>query len=196
MRSIFVRWYLGAVHVSSVPRNWIYCLIHGVKYSPSWRFMGLPFIQKRRGGSIVIGRNFKACSKSKYNSIGVFQRVVLKVGRRGSITIGENVGISGCSISSQSSIKIGNNVLIGSGVLITDSDAHALNPVERLAGKPGASLPIIIEDDVFIGARAIVLKGITIGKGSVVGAGAVVTKDVPDFSVVAGNPAKVVGRVK
>ena len=196
MRSILVKWYFSALYVCSVPRNWIYCLMHGVRYSSSWRFMGLPLIQKRRGGSIVIGRNFKACSKSKYNSIGVFQRVVLKVGCRGSITIGENVGVSGCSISSQNSIKIGNNVLIGSGTLITDSDAHALNPCERLAGKPGVSLPIVIEDDVFIGARAIILKGITIGKGSVVGAGAVVTKDVPDLSIVAGNPAKVVGRVK
>jgi acetyltransferase-like isoleucine patch superfamily enzyme len=56
--------------------------------------------------------------------------------------------------------------------------------------------PIVIEDDVFIGARVIVTKGVLIGRGAVVGAGAVVTKDVPPFSVVAGNPAKVIRYLK
>jgi acetyltransferase-like isoleucine patch superfamily enzyme len=68
-----------------------------------------------------------------------------------------------------------------------------VNPEERRAGYGGASRPIVIEDDVFIGARAIILKGVTIGKGCVVGAGAVVAKSVPPYSVVVGNPAKVVG---
>ena len=56
--------------------------------------------------------------------------------------------------------------------------------------------PILIEDDAFIGARSIILKGVTIGKGSIIGAGAVVTRNVPEYSIVAGNPAKVIGDVR
>ncbi len=81
-------------------------------------------------------------------------------------------------------IEIGNNVIISENVMIRDSDNHAINGRKK-------SSPIIIEDDVWIGARAIILKGVTIGKGSVVAAGAVVTRDVPPYSLVGGVPAKV-----
>jgi acetyltransferase-like isoleucine patch superfamily enzyme len=146
------------------------------------------------GSSIVIGRQWVACSDPKHNSLGVFQLVILKtVGHGAKIVIGDDVGMSGCTITAATSVTIGNHVLLGSGCLITDSDAHPVNPEERRAGYGGASRPIVIEDDVFIGARAIILKGVTIGKGCVVGAGAVVAKSVPPYSVVVGNPAKVVG---
>lgn len=59
-------------------------------------------------------------------------------------------------------------------------------------GGGGISAPIVIGDNVFIGARAIILKGVTIGEGAIVGAGSVVTKDVAEYSIVAGNPAKVI----
>jgi len=83
-------------------------------------------------------------------------------------------------------------VLIGSGCLITDSDAHPIDPDERRLGRGGLSKPIVIEDDVFIGARASILKGVSIGKGAVGGAGTVVTHDVAPRSRVAGNPMKVI----
>jgi acetyltransferase-like isoleucine patch superfamily enzyme len=109
------------------------------------------------------------------------------------ISIGHDVGVSGCTISAGRSIVIGNRVLVGSGAIITDSDAHPIDPVERMNGGVGARKNVIIEDDVFIGARAIILKGVTIGKGSVIGAGAVVAKNIPPYSVAVGNPVKVVG---
>ncbi len=91
---------------------------------------------------------------------------------------------------------IGNRVLIGSGALITDNDAHPVHVVPRRYSKEKiGALPVVIEDDVFIGARAIILKGVHIGKGAVVGAGAVVSKDVPALSIVAGNPATIMGKV-
>ena len=108
------------------------------------------------------------------------------------------MGISGSTLNASTSITIGNNVLIGSGCLITDTDSHPLNWQERKEQQNDktACAPIVIEDDVFIGARSIVLKGVTIGKGAVIGAGSVVSRDVPDFSVVCGNPAKVVKTLK
>ena len=126
------------------------------------------------------------------NSLGVFQPVILKVVRpTARLDFGDDVGISGASISASESITIGHRVLIGSGALITDSDAHPLNPSEREDHSNTAVAPVVIEDDVFIGARSIILKGVTIGRGSVIGAGSVVSKDIPANVVAAGNPCRV-----
>ena len=94
------------------------------------------------------------------------------------------------------SIRIGNNVLIGSGALITDNDAHGIHPEHRNNVRHILIAPIEIKDNVFIGARSIILKGVVIGEGAIVGAGAVVTRNVPDFAIVAGNPAKIIGDVR
>ena len=174
--------------------TWVRVLFLPVKYDSTWQLLGRPLIYKRRQSRLLIGRRFKACSLPRNNTIGVFQKVYIKTCNPGSeILIGDDVGMSGCVVSAHKSIRIGNRVLIGSGALITDSDAHPLDPEERKTKKDGASIPIVIEDDVFVGARAIILKGVTIGRGSVIGAGAVVTKDVPPFSIAAGNPARVIG---
>ena len=187
-----VLWGLGIVQV---PRNIIFCLLHSMKPDVTWRFYGLPYIRRGgRGSSISIGRHFTAVSTLSHNSFGIIQRVLIRTVNHGAkIEIGDNVGVSGCTISSGMSIKIGSWVLIGSGAVISDGDAHPIDSEERRAGLGGATKPIVIEDDVFIGARAIILKGVTIGKGAVIGAGAVVTKDVPEFAIVAGNPARVIG---
>ena len=94
-------------------------------------------------------------------------------------------------------IKIGNNVLIGSGCLITDTDSHPLKWDDRLRNDDSKtkSKPIIIEDNVFIGARSIILKGVTIGYGSVIGAGSVVTQSIPPNVVACGNPAKIIKKL-
>lgn len=108
----------------------------------------------------------------------------------GTIQIGRAVLISpGCRISAQNHIHIGDSVMMANGVYITDSDWHGLyNRIER----PKAATPVIIKDNVWLGDHCIILKGVTIGENSVVGAGAVVSKDIPPNVVVAGNPAKIV----
>jgi acetyltransferase-like isoleucine patch superfamily enzyme len=177
-------------------RDILFCFLFLKKWDSSWRFKGLPLIQKHKKAKIIIGKKLVLCSNPKKNSIGVFQKVIIKaLNPESKIKIGVNVGISGATISGIS-ISIGNNVLIGSGVLITDSDAHPIHPLLRYDGSYIVTAPIIIEDDVFIGARSIILKGVTIGKGSVVGAGSIVSKDVPPMSIVAGNPARVISEIK
>ena len=147
--------------------------------------------------SINIGDRFCARSRNGLNSIGVSQPVILTAcGRHAKITIGDDVGMSGCSVTSMCSVSIGNGVMIGSGVLITDSDSHPLTIQGRRHNGPIGMAPIRLEDHVFVGARAIVLKGVVVGRGAVIGAGAVVTKSVPANAIVAGNPARTVGFIE
>lgn len=176
-----------------IPRDLIFCWYYGLSWDASWRFYGLPDVRMRERGSITIGRDFLAVSCSRNNVLGVFQKVTLTASTRAArITIGNNVGISGATLSAAASIIVGDDVMIGSGALIVDNDAHPVNPFKRHTEPPKAA-PVKIGNMVFIGARAIVLKGIELGEGAVVGAGAVVTRSVKPFAIVAGNPAAVVG---
>src|SRR5581483_11095863 len=91
-------------------------------------------------------------------------------------------------------ITIGNHVLIANHVLINGYDGHPLDPIARAAGQgpgPDGHGPIRIGDYAWIGSRAIILKNVSIGRGGVVASGSVVTKDVPELAVVAGNPARI-----
>jgi maltose O-acetyltransferase len=108
------------------------------------------------------------------------------------IEIGEGCAFSNnISICALQSIKIGERCLIGDMVLIIDADHHELDPVHRWSGQ-GVVVPVIIGRNVWIGSRAIILRGVTIGDNSVIGAGSVVTKSIPADSVAAGNPARVI----
>ena len=103
-------------------------------------------------------------------------------------------------------IEIGNDVIIANNVLLVDNNNHPTSPEERMkmsqcddflrdelwSWKYAESKPIVIDDNVWIGRDSRILKGVTVGKGSIVALGAIVTRDVPPYSVVAGNPAKVV----
>jgi acetyltransferase-like isoleucine patch superfamily enzyme len=95
------------------------------------------------------------------------------------------------------SITVGNHVRIGSLVAISDSDGHPVDKIERRTQPfPKASVkPVLIADDVWIGRNVIILKGVNIGEGAIVGAGSVVTKDVPPNTVVGGNPAVIIRRL-
>lgn len=105
----------------------------------------------------------------------------------GPLTVGDGTYINyGASISSHLGVSIGRNCLIGNYALVMDSDYH--DPVDR--SRPGPAAPITIEDDVWVGTRAMVLKGVRVGRGAVIAAGAIVTKDVPARTMVAGVPAK------
>ncbi|NLE45899.1 MAG: acetyltransferase [Chloroflexi bacterium] len=110
------------------------------------------------------------------------------------VEIGDNSGI-GVDCHVPADIRIGHDVMMGPEVLIIGSkQRHRFDDTGmpmRLQGYETAS-PVVIEDDVWLGARVIVLPGVRIGSGAVIGAGAVVTKDVPAFAVCAGNPARII----
>src|SRR4029079_4321741 len=106
------------------------------------------------------------------------------------IIIGNKCGFSGVTISAKQKISIGNNVLVGANVIISDFDWHNTDPSQREM-ECISSLPVTIHDNAFIGVNSIVWKGVTIGENSVIGANSVVTKDIPENVIAAGNPCKV-----
>lgn len=172
-------------------RDRIVCMLVGLSYDSSWRFHGVPRIRLRSQNSIRIGVGFTAVSRWSRNTIGVIQPVVIRtLTPTSTIRIGHNVGVSGSSISAKEAITIGDNVIIGSGCIISDSDAHAIEYEARMAHAAPATAPVHIGEGVFIGARSIVMKGVTIGARSVIGAGSVVVGDIPPNCIAAGNPAK------
>lgn len=122
--------------------------------------------------------------------------------KNGYIEIGDYSYISGCSIAATEKIIIGKYVYIAGGVTIVDTDFHPIDPAERLRDTVAISTigdkakrlkfdsePVYIEDDVSIGYNATILKGVTIGSGSIIEPGTVVLKNVPAGSIVSGNPA-------
>lgn len=182
-------------------RTFYYCCRAGIKYNKTWTITKRMYIIRpnlfHQRSTVIIGDNFTAQGDIKWNPFGIIQPVALNVRTPGAkIIIGNDVGISGSSISASTAVTVGNRVLIGTGCIISDTDAHPIKAEDRMDPAKTLSKPIIIDDDVFIGARSIILKGVKIGKGSVVGAGSVVTKDVPPFCIVAGNPAKIVKYLK
>jgi acetyltransferase-like isoleucine patch superfamily enzyme len=169
-------------------------MLNGVAWQDGWRIYGAPIIQRHAGSTITIGRNLTLRSWYASNPLGVVRRTLLCTWARGAqLIIGDNVGMTGAVIVAQTRVEIGNHVWIGANSTIVDTDFHPLAPEARcIAPTAGESAPIVIEDDVFIGMWAIILKGVRIGRGAVIGAGAVVTRDVPAGAVAAGNPARLV----
>ena len=109
----------------------------------------------------------------------------------GTLEIGEAAYINyGCSISASKLVQIGPVCSIGTYCILMDNDFHHLEP-ERRNQRP-ESAPIVLEENVWLGARVIVLRGVTIGAGSVIGAGRVVTKNIPPRALAVGVPAKVI----
>lgn len=150
-------------------------------------FCGFPSFKKARGSFISIGSGCRFMSLSTGNRIGLPHCCMLTTeGPQSLISIGDNCSFSGVSIWSFKSINIGNNVRVGANCVIMDGDAHQNDP------RAGVNSPIVIEDNVWIGTNVIVLKGVTIGKNSLIGAGSIVTKDIPANVVAAGNPCRVV----
>lgn len=156
-------------------------------------FHGRPLIDTRNNGTIEIHDNVIINSSNKGYHLNLSSPTKLFVDEKGSkISIGEFTRIHGSCLHAWSSITIGKRCLIAGNCQITDSNGHDLSfdNVENRINTKGTSNPIVIEDDVWIGANSIILPGVTIGKGSVVGAGSVVSTRIPPNSIVRGNPAK------
>lgn len=151
-------------------------------------------------GSIEIGNDFACSSGNMSNAMGRNVRSYIKVEPKAFLKIGNNVGISSATLWCATAITLEDNVKIGAMSIITDTDAHSLDPVLRADYRTDAlnakKKPVLIKENAFVGACCFIGKGVTIGRNSIVGAGAVVTRDIPDNEIWAGNPAQFVRRLE
>ena len=167
---------------------------HGVAWGRDWRIFGRPILQRHRGSQINVGDGLSLRSWPRSNPLAPTAPVVLSTRRADAeLTIGDDCGFTGTTLVAADRVVIGDRVLVGGNASIVDFDFHPLTPEARVEDiNAGTAAPIVIEDDVFVGVDALILKGVTVGEGAVVGAGSVVTQDVSPRTVVAGNPATVV----
>ena len=149
------------------------------------------------GGKLKIGDNLYFSSGDAVNPMTSNLQGAVYVEQGAELIIGNNVGMSSARIWVHDSVAVGDDVKIGACVLITDTDAHPMDYMARRTSNDGSkSAPIVIEDDVWVGAHSIILKGVTIGARSIIGAGSVVTKSIPADCVAAGNPCRVIKNLK
>lgn len=172
-----------------------YLSLYGVSLQQGAKFFGVPYIYVHPNSEIKIGKNVVFRSSEYSNTIGLKQKCYLSTGSEGRIIIGNDCGFSGTVISAVTSIVIGDRVLCGANVTICDSDRHSIDSELRFRGDTGKAAQINISNDVWIGMNSVLMKGVSIGDGSVVAANSVVTRNVPSGVIVAGSPARVVKRL-
>jgi len=166
-----------------------YLRMRGAELGKNVRCNGFPHIKIRKGGGLIIGDDVMINAAPWANAHVIAGSTNFFVAANAQLSIGNRSGLSGCRIVAMENIHIGEDVLIGGGCLICDSDMHE---VPLGSGKPVCTAPIKIGDKAFIGAGSMILKGVEIGEGAVVGAGSVVSRSIPPHTLAAGNPAKIV----
>lgn len=179
------------------------------KMRRSFRYFAFLLESKLEGGKLLAGKNVKINHKVKFQGKGVVQvedNVTLgfRLGGSSSIPIllqpresnsiiqigsGSTI-VNGTEIICREKVTIGKKCLIGSRCTIVDSDFHSINPSDRTGG---LTLPVTLGDNVWLGLGVTILKGVTIGNDAVVGAGSIVTKDIPPGGIAGGNPARIIG---
>lgn len=163
----------------------------------SMRLYGNNIWNIKPGSDVTFGENF-VCTGGADLTIDTLVCSKVYVAAGAVLHIGNNFGMSSSSIQCCKSITFGNNVLVGAGCLIMDSDFHDLNYLNRRinhGNKTAKCYPVEIGDDVFIGARSIICKGVTIGARSIIAAGSVVKQNVPKDEIWGGNPASFIKKI-
>lgn len=144
-------------------------------------------LRNKMAGSLYVSEN----ATLEVGAVDVFSGSRITINPGAILKIGNMKMFHGVVIDCFKSITIGNDVGIAEGVVIRDSDSHPII-INDCPISQDVSAPIVIEDHVWIGMNAIVLRGVTIGEGSIVAAGSVVSRNVPPHSLVSGVPAKVI----
>ena len=162
----------------------------GIKVGKGCQFYGMPVTIMQPGSRISIGSNCDFRNFSPSSPMLLNHRCVLfTLTPDAEIHIGNSCGLSGVAIGCKKKITIGNNVLVGKNTEIMDSDWHPVNSIDKYNGDI-SDKAVFIEDNVFIGMNCIILKGVHIGRNSVVGAGSIVTKSLPANMICAGSPCR------
>jgi acetyltransferase-like isoleucine patch superfamily enzyme len=167
-----------------------------VQIGDSLRLVGRPIFDMAPDARVRIGSKVTMISLPEGNLAGLSKGCSIGVEPGAKLTIGESCGFSGVSIYCALEISIGSHLTCGANVSIWDTDFHPLDAEARRANDRAAiqRKPVVIGNDVFLGANVLVLKGARIGDRAVIGAGSVVTGNVPSDEIWAGNPARFVRR--
>jgi acetyltransferase-like isoleucine patch superfamily enzyme len=181
--------------------NWfkIFLRLNKVQYGKKLRLNGIPVIFSKSENKLHIGNNVTINSSFLSNLVGLYQRTIIVTRTpEAEIKIGNHVGISGATIYARKKITIGDYTLIGGNTKIMDNDFHPINPdIRRKTPHDYMGIKEIeIGENVFIGCNCLILKGTKIGDNSVIGAGSVVSGEIPSNCVAAGNPARVVRNIE
>ena len=176
--------------------NYFKLITRNIKTGKNIRIYNKFYLNVNKYGKVNIGNNFLFTSGDNYNPLSRNIRGTLYVEKNGKLNIGNNVSISSSCIWASKSITIGDNVKIGADCIIMDTDAHSLNAIVRRNSRKDIqnknSKEITIGNDVLIGTRCIILKGSHIGDRSIIGSGSIVTKNIPEDCIAAGNPCKII----
>lgn len=181
--------------------------LNGVQFGKNMQVHNSFYLNKNPKAKLTIGDDFIFTSGEAFNALCRNIRGCMFLPFAESVMeIGNNSGISSACLWANSRITIGDRVKIGGDCILMDTDAHNLDFRVRGSGEmigkfakdslTAASAPIVIEDDVLIGTRCIILKGVTIGARSIIAAGSVVTKSIPSDCIAGGNPAKVIRKME
>jgi acetyltransferase-like isoleucine patch superfamily enzyme len=167
-----------------------------VQIGENLRLIGRPVFDVAPDARVKIGSRVTMISLPEGNLAGLSKRCSIGVERGAKLTIGEGCGFSGVSIYCALEISIGSHLTCGANVSIWDTDFHPLDAQARRANDRTAirRKPVVIGDDVFLGANVLVLKGARIGDRAIIGAGSVVTGNIPSDEIWAGNPARFLRR--
>lgn len=182
--------------------NKIYFFLNNIN-GKNFRVFNHLYLKIHVGALVQIGNNCTIMSGAGLNPLSRNIKTCIYVGKKATLKLGNDVGISSSTLWVKESVSIGNSVAIGADCIIMDTDAHNLDWKIRCSEETNeygesvdmvtaASAPIVIEDNVLVGARCIILKGVTIGARSIIGSGSIVTKDIPSDCIAAGNPCKVI----
>ena len=165
----------------------------GIELGSGCEFHGAPILRRLPGTRLTVGARGRFRSATWSNLAGINRPCVLAtVGEGAVLRIGDDCGFSGTVVGAALSVTIGNRVMAGVNTMISDTDWHPVDPASRAAGGPGKAAPVVIGDDVWLGANVLVLKGARIGAGSSIAASSVVTGEIPPGVLAAGSPARVV----
>jgi len=193
-KMFYVRW-----------NRWVFKL-NSVTYGNNLCVYNRFYLLKQLSAKIEVGDNVIFTSGDAFNPLSRNIRGCIFADDNAVLKIGHDTGISSSCIWVKSKIIIGNHVKIGGDCIIMDTDAHNLDYIIRrgyVRNNKGRSMdtitaeakPIIIEDDVLIGTRCVLLKGVTIGARSIIGSGSVVTKSIPSDCIAAGNPCRIIRQI-